>query len=70
MESTDEIIDIIKNRLPKVVTLVEPPPFSIHGLNSVDYKITSIERDTSDDFVKIKFVTSSFNGEFVWYFRV
>jgi hypothetical protein len=70
MESTDEIIDIIKNRLPKVVNLVEPPPFSVHGYNSVDYIITSIERDPSDDFVKVKFVTTSFNGEFVWYFRV
>lgn len=59
------IIDILKNRLPKVVELLELPKDS----SSFQYFIKQIELDERSGFVKVVFRPDFNSRDYVWYFR-
>ena len=59
------IIDILKNRLPKVVELLELPRDS----TEFQYFIKQIELDEESEFVKVIFRTDFNNKDYIWYFR-
>lgn len=59
------IIDILKNRLPKVVELLELPKDS----SDFQYFIKQIELDEESGFVKVVFRPDFNNRDYVWYFR-
>ena len=59
------IIDILKNRLPKVVELLELPKDS----SGFQYFIKQIELDEESGFVKVVFRPDFNYRDYVWYFR-
>lgn len=59
------IIDILKNRLPKVIELLELPEDS----TGFQYFIKQIELDEESGFVKVTFKTDFNPNNYVWYFR-
>ena len=59
------IIDILKNRLPKVVELLELPRDS----TDFQYFIKQIELDEESGFVKLVFRPDFNYKDYVWYFR-
>lgn len=59
------IIDILKNRLPKVVELLELPKNS----SDFQYFIKQIELDEESGFVKVVFCPDFNYRDYVWYFR-
>jgi hypothetical protein len=59
------IIDILKNRLPKVVELLELPKDS----SDFQYFIKQIELDEESGFVKVVFRPDFNYRDYVWYFR-
>lgn len=59
------IIDILKNRLPKIVELLELP----RDLTDFQYLIKQIEFDEQSEFVKVVFRTDFNNNDYIWYFR-
>lgn len=59
------IIDILKNRLPKVIELLELPKDS----TDFQYFIKQIEIDEKTGFVKVIFRTDFNWSDYVWYFR-
>ena len=59
------IIDILKNRLPKVVELFELPKDS----TDFQYFIKQIELDEESGFVKVVFRPDFNYRDYVWYFR-
>lgn len=59
------IIDILKNRLPKVVELLEFPKDS----TGFQYFIKQIELDEQSGFVKVIFRPDFNYTDYVWYFR-
>lgn len=58
------IIDILKNRLPKVVELLELPRDS----TDFQYFIKQIELDEESGFVKVVFRPDFNYKDYVWYF--
>lgn len=58
------IIDILKNRLPQVVELLELPK----DTDGFQYFIKQIELDESTGFVKVVFRPDFNNRDYVWYF--
>jgi hypothetical protein len=59
------IIDILKNRLPKVVELLELPKDS----SDFQYFIKQIELDEESGFIKVVFRPDFNYRDYVWYFR-
>lgn len=59
------IIDILKNRLPKVVELLELPRDS----TEFQYFIKQIEMDENTGFVKVVFRPDFNYRDYIWYFR-
>lgn len=59
------IIDILKNRLPRVVELLEFPK----DTDGFQYFIKQIELDEETGFVKVVFRPDFNNRDYVWYFR-
>jgi hypothetical protein len=59
------IIDILKNRLPKVIELLELPRDS----TDFQYFIKQIEIDEKSGFVKVIFRTDFNWSDYIWYFR-
>lgn len=59
------IIDILKNRLPRVVELLELPKDSM----DFQYFIKQIELDEESGFVKVVFRPDFNHKDYIWYFR-
>lgn len=59
------IIDILKNRLPRVVELLELPKDS----TDFQYFIKQIELDEESGFVKVVFRPDFNCKDYIWYFR-
>lgn len=59
------IIDILKNRLPRVVELLELPKDS----TDFQYFIKQIELDEGSGFVKVVFRPDFNYKDYIWYFR-
>lgn len=59
------IIDILKNRLPRVVELLELPKDS----TDFQYFIKQIELDEESGFVKVVFRPDFNYRDYIWYFR-
>ena len=59
------IIDILKNRLPRVVELLELP----YDSDGFQYFIKEIELDEESGFVKVVFRPDFNYKDYVWYFR-
>lgn len=59
------IIDILKNRLPRVVELLEFPK----DTSDFQYFIKQIELDEESGFVKVVFRPDFNDKDYIWYFR-
>lgn len=59
------IIDILKNRLPRVVELLEFPK----DTDGFQYFIKAIELDEETGFVKVVFCPDFNYRDYIWYFR-
>jgi hypothetical protein len=59
------IIDILKNRLPRAVELLELPKDS----SDFQYFIKQIELDEESGFIKVVFRPDFNYKDYIWYFR-
>lgn len=64
-ECSAVIINILQNRLPAVVRMLELPK----DTKEFSYFIKLIQIEPGDEFVKVIFTTDFNNKDYVWYFR-
>lgn len=64
-ECSAVIINILQNRLPAVVHMLEIPK----DTKEFSYFIKLIQIEPGDEFVKVIFTTDFNNKDYVWYFR-